>query len=384
MATCTSCGSTSVSGRYAGQSYCKTCIRDRTLSQPRTIPAFADISERLAALGLLVPEQALGSFARHSKDEQAVAAVFSDIAATKDLIRSRVAANKARERFGDAELSDDLTHLLDSNFYYLHHWLAESDCVPLVRYCAQHTDMSLLSLLSRLDSDQAAIGAWDGVRYALLGSDLAPAQLLASEQAGRLGATNALAFALGLSRMVELAHILRDGYPPPDRFSDDERDLLLTLESSSIRRASRTWHLYHDLAADTATYNDRAEIMMRLWLLYPTKPPLSAYLKLLYGCYVRGQDVETVILCRAVLERAITSAHDAIAATVAATMNERITQLRSANALSVEGARRARDVWARGSKAVHQDPASVKDPLSTIESTLRVASELASFSSNVA
>jgi hypothetical protein len=207
----------------------------------------------------------------------------------------------------------------------------------------------------------------------LLGADLTPAQLL--EQP--LSQIKAIDFALGVTRLIRLARTLRDGQPPDDLYRDRERRLYLDFEPENVRRHARNWHSVKELMQNMKARNDRAERLLRLWLLHPFGPPLRDYLELLFRTYVQGFVPETIVLCRSVLERGVKDAlHEIDLLDGKQEMEDRIRLLKAKRRLTSHGARDARDVWLRGNKIIHDQPDLAIDPFETIEMVLRVLTEL--------
>jgi hypothetical protein len=114
------------------------------------------------------------------------------------------------------------------------------------------------------------------------------------------------------------------------------------------------------------------------------KPSIEVlkYVRLLTRCYVAGFGPECVILCRGVLENAVRDQFRRKRVPIPATeegrseMGVMLTWCEKSRWLSRKTATGARDVWERGSKAVHHDPDATKDVLGTIDLTLNVLGEL--------
>lgn len=381
---CTDCTRQTSLGSYEGRPYCASCLRKRAFSQARSAGEFTDIVERLAALGAAIPTRAGQSAKRklemNQKLVEAVHRVASRIEEIEDATRSKNTAS-------DDILATDLDDMLDDGFYIGHGWIQACDYTGLLSYCANNPDRTVCELLEIKLREPAAAGAFEEGLSPLLGDTLTPLELLTPPWADRLREVSAVLMALGLARVVELASILTSGSPPADRFSGDERALVNDIQGEGVRRVERTWYLLKSLVHEIGPYNNRADRLMKLWLLHPTAAPMRDYLALLFDAYTRGRHAESVILCRAILERAIrdrlarlgesalpNSAR--IAAPVPAEMMKRITMLRGSGVLSDQRARDARTVWTRGNRVVHEDPTVIADAYDTIACTIGVVDEL--------
>ncbi len=109
---------------------------------------------------------------------------------------------------------------------------------------------------------------------------------------------------------------------------------------------------------------------------------VSRYLTRLSRCYILGLSAECVMICRAVLENAVTEAYDRHGEPFPSdrkgrqTMNARLDRACELSWLSAKATGFARDVWTRGNKAVHSDPEATRDTLGTVRMTLSVLGEL--------
>ncbi|SRR6266545_543816 len=374
---CKVCGSEHVDAHYNGAPYCSACLRPLLFGEQRTPDSFVLMAEKLAQLAIDIPGKVTGSLRRAVDASNKMIETISEVAETlptpDQWLDQWLSAHKARTPAGDECLAQDLQSMLDDGDYGLEYWLPDCDCSALVHYCLDHPDLSVAGLLAHT-REHGRI--FDGVNSVLFGTDLEMRQLLLPPWEPRLAQVSARAFALGLNRMVELARVLRDGRPPDDSFQERERQLYLAIESISVRRTARTWHRLAELAGEGERYNDRAERMIQLWLLHPGSGLLREYLRLVYRCYTSGFDAEAIIVCRAVLERGVRDILDQKNAAAPDAMGKRIEYLRGRGWLSEDGARRARAVWARGNKVVHEDPNLISDAYDTIRDCIAVLDEL--------
>lgn len=100
------------------------------------------------------------------------------------------------------------------------------------------------------------------------------------------------------------------------------------------------------------------------------------YLRRLSRCYIAGFDSEAVVMCRAILENALSDVFQRRRLEPDAKMRVRLDQAQELQWISAAARRKAWTVWTRGNTAVHHDPEAVGDALSTIEMTLSVLQEL--------
>jgi hypothetical protein len=119
-------------------------------------------------------------------------------------------------------------------------------------------------------------------------------------------------------------------------------------------------------------------------LILSTRPsePVERYLSRLSACYIGGLLPECVILCRALLENAVSDVfqrHGIPLPQNAEGVSAMHTRLKAAHMLgwlSAEGLTGAKTIWLRGNKAVHQDPDATRDVFGTVVLTGNVLSEL--------
>lgn len=277
----------------------------------------------------------------------------------------------------DAELAIDVeSYIEDHELHpYSLDWLGECEVGTFLEYCG--TEFPEASFFDILAGDTAAARLDEilgGAKAVLFGS-LDPDAVLVHPWAERLQQVSAFQVGVGLWRMTDLAKTLMHGKPPIDHFSEDERSLFFELDNEATRRTYRTGVMLRQLADQAPHYNDRAERLIRLWILFPTAPPIRRYLELLFRCYVNGQHAESVILCRSILERAVRRALGS-RMDIPNEMVKRISLLLTQGKLSAGGAQLARTIWARGNKVIHEDPSMIIDAFATIEATVSVLQDL--------
>jgi hypothetical protein len=136
--------------------------------------------------------------------------------------------------------------------------------------------------------------------------------------------------------------------------------------------------LFGDLEAKAARCRDLA----RQVLVDPPDPHVMQYVRRLTRCYIAGFLPECVILCRAVLENAVRDLYSRKGLALPAdesgssTMGAKLRFALERGWLSPVAVRHARNVWARGNKAVHHDIAATTDVGGTIRLTLEVLVEI--------
>jgi hypothetical protein len=109
---------------------------------------------------------------------------------------------------------------------------------------------------------------------------------------------------------------------------------------------------------------------------------VSRFLTRVARCYIAGFTNECIVVCRAVLENAVTERFVRAGVPVPGTdagkspMRVRLDAAKMLTWLSAGGTVDAWTVWTRGNKAVHDDPELVNQTLETIRLTMRVLDEL--------
>jgi hypothetical protein len=125
----------------------------------------------------------------------------------------------------------------------------------------------------------------------------------------------------------------------------------------------------------------RAYELVRRAVEAAPNPGVAGYLRRMARCYISGFDAESVILARAVVENAVKELFDRRKEPYPARQpgeGEMAALLRVARQkrfLTAPAAEAARDVWHRGSKAVHNDPEAIKQVLDTIDKAMWVCRE---------
>lgn len=127
---------------------------------------------------------------------------------------------------------------------------------------------------------------------------------------------------------------------------------------------------------------DRTMKLARLVLRERPNATVTRFLQRLSRCFIVGFLPECVMLCRGVLENAISDAFDRKSVPLPADSSGHSTMRKKLDAavllkIMTPAARADADmVWARGNTAVHHDPEATRDVYGTIEKTLRVLKEL--------
>jgi hypothetical protein len=129
-------------------------------------------------------------------------------------------------------------------------------------------------------------------------------------------------------------------------------------------------------ATGTDEMAERCLELAQLVLASPPADPVLRYLTRLSRCYIAGFLPECVMLCRAVFENGIKDAFSRAGGPSPESMRKRIDQARERGWLTDEGRLEADAIWARGNKAVHQDPFLVQEVSETIAMMLRVLGQL--------
>jgi hypothetical protein len=119
-------------------------------------------------------------------------------------------------------------------------------------------------------------------------------------------------------------------------------------------------------------------------LVLSTRPsePVERYLGRLSACYISGLLPECVILCRALLENAVSDVFQRHGIPLpqneegVSAMHTRLKAAHMLGWLSADGLAGAKTIWLRGNKAVHQDPDATRDVFGTVVLTGNVLSEL--------
>jgi len=103
---------------------------------------------------------------------------------------------------------------------------------------------------------------------------------------------------------------------------------------------------------------------------------VARYLNRVARCYVAGFFPESTILCRSVLETALSEKFIQSGMTPPMRLQEKIKLAKKETFLTDDEAKKAHDIRIRGNKAVHHDPDAVKQHLLNISSLMDVLSSL--------
>ncbi len=139
----------------------------------------------------------------------------------------------------------------------------------------------------------------------------------------------------------------------------------LGLERIEIELASR-YSIYPRSMADRAL--DLAEFVLE----DPPSPAVAKYLARLSKSYVLGLSAETIILCRSVLENAVSSWFERKKHAAPETMRSKLQWMVLCGALSSEEESTALSIWHRGNTAVHKDPGATSLILETVSATMEI------------
>jgi len=140
--------------------------------------------------------------------------------------------------------------------------------------------------------------------------------------------------------------------------------------------------LAHLLHADLPAMTERCRALADNLLTKSPGPQVSKFLRRLTRCYVAGFFPECVILCRSVLESAVSELFDSRGVPLPATpqgkstMRTRLDAAVRLNLLSREATDSAWTVWHRGNTAVHNDIEATSDVLGTLQMTLAVLARI--------
>lgn len=334
-----------------------------------TASFFVDYLSRLQRFAEGAPEAAVRNLRGALEGEQRVLDTFSPDRA--DETAREMKEHPVVPRYGDSVFAEAVEDFLVD--YDITYGFAVGDLVSTV---AADQALSMGQLLARASQDEGTRRLCEGFFWDLWPSDEVRAELLVPPWRERLDTLGVAAICGGFSRMRELHSVLAHGRLPGERFSEVERRLYLETEPLTVRRTNRALSWVQTLSDSIPERNDRAEKLSELWLLYSCPAPLRDYLPLLYRCYVDGYHPEAVILCRSILERAVKDALEGCGVEVPAQMGDRLDLLKRHNVISQQTKRRARDVWLRGNKVIHDAPDLIKDSFATIEETLAVVRSL--------
>jgi hypothetical protein len=140
--------------------------------------------------------------------------------------------------------------------------------------------------------------------------------------------------------------------------------------------------LAEELQSDLAGMAGRCKELAEHVFAQPPGPKVSQYIQRLTRCFIAGFLPECVMLCRAVLENAVTELFEAKGIPFPASddgtssMRQRLAEAQRQGWLSNQAKHDAGIVWNRGNKAIHNDVAATSDILGTIQLTTSVLTEI--------
>jgi hypothetical protein len=248
--------------------------------------------------------------------------------------------------------------------------------LELAQHVADRPNASVYALLKRVlgkSTDNQLLRRWLG--KALLGHALRPSYLDSEPFRTRLKQLSAMSYFLALSRIAALADCLAHGLPPQESFTEEERSLYRRVIPVNARRFRRAFWFFHRQATFAKNRGDISEELEVIWVINPIRGPIRRYLQLIFEAAIDERDAEAVIMCRAVIERAVATAARSLAISYT-TVNQGITALETAAAISRQGAKKCRTIWSRGNKVVHEDPDFVHDSREVVRFTVEVLHEL--------
>jgi hypothetical protein len=120
----------------------------------------------------------------------------------------------------------------------------------------------------------------------------------------------------------------------------------------------------------------RAFEIAQLVLLRKPTAKASKYLRRIPKAYVFGLEAETVMLCRASVEAALSDTFERHEVPEPKSMRARLAWAEMSGWLGAKRRKDAWTVWRRGSRVIHDDPDAVRDVLSIIARTVGVVTEL--------
>jgi hypothetical protein len=135
-------------------------------------------------------------------------------------------------------------------------------------------------------------------------------------------------------------------------------------------------------SVDTRGMALRCLELSRLVVAAQPNEAVMRFLRRLSRCYIAGFSAECVMLCRAVIENALSEKFTRSNLPFPATetgqssMRLRVDAAVRFQLLSRTAADQYWVVWKRGSKAVHEDPEATKDVLGTVQLAMRVLEDL--------
>ncbi len=140
--------------------------------------------------------------------------------------------------------------------------------------------------------------------------------------------------------------------------------------------------LGREYCTETASMMKRSMAAVQLVALASPQPVVQRYLRRASRCYILGLQAECTVMCRAVLENAVSERYNREKLPQPATsegksaMKTRLSWARQAGWITSKSESDAWTIWLRGNKAAHDDPEVSTDALSTLTLTLEVLKEL--------
>jgi hypothetical protein len=140
--------------------------------------------------------------------------------------------------------------------------------------------------------------------------------------------------------------------------------------------------LARELIPDTEAMAHRCIDITREVLFREPNESVRRFVARLTRCFVAGYLPECVMLCRAVLENAVTELSTALKLKAIPNkdgfigMSSRLDALLQAGRLDDKSRQQAQIVWKRGNTAVHKDPLAVSEVTETVDMTMRILGDL--------
>lgn len=135
-------------------------------------------------------------------------------------------------------------------------------------------------------------------------------------------------------------------------------------------------------ATETRSMAERCLALAQKAITAKPRPQVAKFLQRVSRCYVVGFIPECIIVCRAVLENAVTETFDRHGIPLPrdesnrSDMNVRLDAAKKFGWIDDDARKDARDVWTRGNQNVHRDPDAAKDAADTIAKVMRVLDQL--------
>ncbi len=195
----------------------------------------------------------------------------------------------------------------------------------------------------------------------------------------RLTVLNFGEFVRGIADVrAEFWHLVDSLFPMRGVDGDEATVVQWACRDENAIRAEVAWRLGSAFVYDLPERVDRSLQLSQQGLLNPPSGSIARYLGLLQRCYVAGFLPECVILCRSILEGQLRTVFERHHVPQPEDMSARVSWAEKVGWLTDKDANRARAIWQRGNKAIHEDPDRVADVAGTINDTLAVARRLQS------